>query len=331
MIPRTTPLDQLRLKKGSGAAGKLSKSRHIGAAATPELLKQCMHHDRLNKSRTLNGVIRYKFRHPVVNTSLRHTAISRPHKTLQTTLTELLTLSHSKSSSSLPFVEALLPSPRLHLSAATPRMSGTIPTKSSKASTAIDDMKITNYNELVDLNVEENLEDQVDPLNLKNKLTSDVWKEMSRLTDPDGIAGIRPHGILLSSKYLLQSALKALLGSREPSVELRALIPPVIPRTPPVGQLQLDKAQWTKSGTLNGVIGYKFRHPVVNTSLKHTLLLLLLLVLCDFFLFVGVASSSLADCVLGWLEKERTETVEAAAFSVAALESLDQRSFVRNI
>ncbi|KAI5648976.1 hypothetical protein M9H77_34981 [Catharanthus roseus] len=65
-------------------------------------------------------------------------------------------------------------------------MSGTIPTQSSKASTAAtDDMEITNYNEL---NVEENLEDQAaaDPSKLKKKLTSDVWKEMSRLTDPDG-------------------------------------------------------------------------------------------------------------------------------------------------
>ncbi|KAI5669637.1 hypothetical protein M9H77_19490 [Catharanthus roseus] len=65
-------------------------------------------------------------------------------------------------------------------------MSGTIPTQSSKASTAAtDDMEITNYNEL---NVEEKLEDQAaaDPSKLKKKLTSDVWKEMSRLTDPDG-------------------------------------------------------------------------------------------------------------------------------------------------
>lgn len=55
------------------------------------------------------------------------------------------------------------------------RMSGTIPTESSKASTIADDMKITNYNELVELKVEENLEDQANPLKLKKKkLTSDA-------------------------------------------------------------------------------------------------------------------------------------------------------------
>ncbi|KAI5652865.1 hypothetical protein M9H77_30052 [Catharanthus roseus] len=65
-------------------------------------------------------------------------------------------------------------------------MSGTIPTQSSKASTAANDMEITNCNELVELNVKESLEDQADPSKLKEKkLTSDVWKEMSRLTDPD--------------------------------------------------------------------------------------------------------------------------------------------------
>ncbi|KAI5682326.1 hypothetical protein M9H77_03554 [Catharanthus roseus] len=54
-------------------------------------------------------------------------------------------------------------------------MSGTIPTKSSKASTAANDMKITNYNELIDLNIEENLEDQADPSNGRNFPTSNVF------------------------------------------------------------------------------------------------------------------------------------------------------------
>ncbi|KAI5662940.1 hypothetical protein M9H77_22263 [Catharanthus roseus] len=53
-------------------------------------------------------------------------------------------------------------------------MSGTIPTQSSKASTAADDMEITNYNEL---NVKENLEDQAaaDPSNGRNFPTSNVF------------------------------------------------------------------------------------------------------------------------------------------------------------
>ncbi|KAI5678655.1 hypothetical protein M9H77_09605 [Catharanthus roseus] len=40
------------------------------------------------------------------------------------------------------------------------RMSGTIPTESSKVSIVANDMETTNYNELVELNDEENLEDQ---------------------------------------------------------------------------------------------------------------------------------------------------------------------------
>ncbi|KAI5671889.1 hypothetical protein M9H77_12253 [Catharanthus roseus] len=102
-------------------------------------------------------------------------------------------------------------------------------------------------------------------------------------------------GIYIESK---QSTIKAHLGSREPSVEPRALIPPVIPRTHPLemkcfhkisciqainflkcsgaaGKSKRIKTHWRchnnrtfKSETLNRVIGHKFGHPIVNTNRK---------------------------------------------------------------
>ncbi|KAI5661354.1 hypothetical protein M9H77_20677 [Catharanthus roseus] len=71
------------------------------------------------------------------------------------------------------------------------RMSGTlgnvesIPTESSKASTTADDIEITNYNEVIELNVEENLEDQADPSKIKKKNIG-CMERMSRLIDPYG-------------------------------------------------------------------------------------------------------------------------------------------------
>ncbi|KAI5654828.1 hypothetical protein M9H77_32015 [Catharanthus roseus] len=63
-------------------------------------------------------------------------------------------------------------------------------------------------------------------------------------------------------------------GSREPNVEPRALIPPVIPRTPPLGQLRRSKVSTLNGQSLEPKTWSldKFQHPVVNTSLnsKHT-------------------------------------------------------------
>ncbi|KAI5668335.1 hypothetical protein M9H77_18188 [Catharanthus roseus] len=63
-------------------------------------------------------------------------------------------------------------------------------------------------------------------------------------------------------------------GSRKPSVETRALIPPVIPRTPSLGQLRRSKVSAFNRQSSEPETGSsdKFRHPVVNTSLnsKHS-------------------------------------------------------------
>lgn len=63
-----------------------------------------------------------------------------------------------------------------------------MPTESSRASITTGAISASgDYNKVVELNIEkeENLEDQGNPSKTR-KRTSDVWKEMSRLTDPDG-------------------------------------------------------------------------------------------------------------------------------------------------